>query len=715
ANEFYRFLSHRSRFVLIDEFQDTSLLQFNILKPIIQEVISGTGTKPFGGLIVVGDEKQSIFGWRGGERDLLLNLKDIFSGQQEVKTDSLLHSWRSSPHLMDFINGVFSDEALHRFLNDKDMNWSYPAIQSQRPELNPGSMLHLQVLNHQKQGKNASCVLDDIYKYFVTEMIIPNLVAGEKTVILCRKGKELAEIQAVLDEENEGSIFQPSANLVEHKLVKPLLAWLRYIAYDDWMSFLAWLRSDYVLLKPEYLKVVVDAMAICQNQEEMQEPDFGSVALAQMFFALGKTCKSWSIQRICLQICQLCLSHKELGERDHLNLHAFLSLVKDYELNQSSCANSIPAFLNYLDDNLSQDMLKQKSIESSDTLELQTIHKAKGLQYERVFVLYNLSNRPGSSERKLNTYLDYSTSSFEELRDFAITINYADILKESDYASLAELDQKRQLLEELNTLYVAFTRAKTKLHILFTYENQKNWDDYLQDRSSEKLSLTTLLCDACQNYMKSANIARNEQGWLWKLEPDPNIDQTLPSEKNSQEIAAVPLPEKLPLADWNRHPLDDAIPRTQEAFFDTKEAWLQKRNSLFGTIAHYYLSHLYHNNSTEHEIAETHTIREFGALLPALRIKEYLLFLRQSISKHLQIFDPAYDRIYNEISLWDDGKTYRIDRLMLDTKAKKALILDYKTGGIHDPEQLNLYKKLLEKHPAIQAEGYVVHLEYLEI
>lgn len=78
ANEFYQFLSHRSRFILIDEFQDTSLLQFAILRPIMEEVSSGQGTKDFGGLIVVGDEKQSIFGWRGGERELLLNLRSIF-------------------------------------------------------------------------------------------------------------------------------------------------------------------------------------------------------------------------------------------------------------------------------------------------------------------------------------------------------------------------------------------------------------------------------------------------------------------------------------------------------------------------------------------------------------------------------------------------------------------------------------------------------------
>lgn len=112
ATEFYQCLSHRTRFLLIDEFQDTSLIQFNILKPIIEEITAGEGSKPFGGLIVVGDEKQSIFGWRGGERDLLLNLKDIFPALGDLTVEALDKSYRCGPTLMEFINQVFMNAEL---------------------------------------------------------------------------------------------------------------------------------------------------------------------------------------------------------------------------------------------------------------------------------------------------------------------------------------------------------------------------------------------------------------------------------------------------------------------------------------------------------------------------------------------------------------------------------------------------------------------------
>jgi len=65
SNDFYDYLTDRIRFMLIDEFQDTSIVQYKILLPIIREVVSGIGVKEYGGVIVVGDEKQSIYGWRG--------------------------------------------------------------------------------------------------------------------------------------------------------------------------------------------------------------------------------------------------------------------------------------------------------------------------------------------------------------------------------------------------------------------------------------------------------------------------------------------------------------------------------------------------------------------------------------------------------------------------------------------------------------------------
>jgi exodeoxyribonuclease V beta subunit len=84
SNTFYEILTTRIRFLLIDEFQDTSILQFKLFLPIIKEITSGEGVKPYGGIIVVGDEKQSIYSWRGGERDFILRMPQLIPDLQQL-------------------------------------------------------------------------------------------------------------------------------------------------------------------------------------------------------------------------------------------------------------------------------------------------------------------------------------------------------------------------------------------------------------------------------------------------------------------------------------------------------------------------------------------------------------------------------------------------------------------------------------------------------
>ena len=81
--------------VFIDEFQDTSVLQWRILKGLINSCEN---------LICVGDEKQSIYGWRGGEKALFENLPSIIG----VEEETMSVSYRSCKNIVDFTNGVFN-------------------------------------------------------------------------------------------------------------------------------------------------------------------------------------------------------------------------------------------------------------------------------------------------------------------------------------------------------------------------------------------------------------------------------------------------------------------------------------------------------------------------------------------------------------------------------------------------------------------------------
>lgn len=103
---FYFRLDGRVKHLLIDEFQDISVIQWKILEPLVEEITSGIGTKEEkGSLFYVGDTKQSIYRFRGGEAGLFRYVERRFKGK--IKTISLDKNYRSSKRIVNFVNNLF--------------------------------------------------------------------------------------------------------------------------------------------------------------------------------------------------------------------------------------------------------------------------------------------------------------------------------------------------------------------------------------------------------------------------------------------------------------------------------------------------------------------------------------------------------------------------------------------------------------------------------
>lgn len=709
ANEFYLFLSHRSRFILIDEFQDTSLTQFSILKPIIEEVISGAGSRDFGGLVVVGDEKQSIFGWRGGQRDLLLNLKDIFPALGNVQIENLGKSYRCSPAMMDFINSLFSHQGIRNYLEERDLNWKYEPCASAVDVPKHPTQIEFRAEPYSTHNKGKS--LEQVMYDFVVNSVVPALRSdpNQEIAILCRKGRELDLMQQLLEEAGESSIFQPSSTLPEHAWVSPLIAWLRWLAFGDWLDFLEVLRSNYIMLKAAPLKKVVDQIASARDNGS--EPDLQSVPVAALLYGLSDPEQN-SLAGICLDFTDLFLPGKEPTERDYLNIHAFVSLIQDFELDRAERNKSIPAFLDYLDANREQEFMKQVAVEGRNSLQLLTIHKSKGLQFDRVFVFYNLSGRGGSDNKYLRWFVDYGSPDFQVLSDYALTYHYEDVLANSGFAELVTKAGDRDLLEEMNTLYVAFTRARTALHICMAYMGSQDYDEYRDKRKPDQIKLPVLLTDAARDFFATQGIKPDERGrFLFNREQEEKRD---PSPKKA-EIAAID-PQKLAAAlpAPISVPFAGVEPNTVEKHKDWKKVWLEDRQHLLGDLAHHYLSFVKFNLPQEHEYAAAQCLARFGSLLTQAEITRHLQDMRSSLPLD-KIFIPGYDKVFTELTLYHEGRELRLDRLMLNTIKKKALILDFKTGGIEDPKQLEKYRSALLSLDAFATGGYTVMTEYLKL
>jgi ATP-dependent exoDNAse (exonuclease V) beta subunit len=111
-------LDARVRHLLLDEFQDTSASQWRALRPLAGEIgAHGDGTRS---LFAVGDLKQSIYGWRGGEPGILEKLGEVTidGGMVDFRTEPLLRSYRSAPQVIDAVNAVFGGIASNAALHD---------------------------------------------------------------------------------------------------------------------------------------------------------------------------------------------------------------------------------------------------------------------------------------------------------------------------------------------------------------------------------------------------------------------------------------------------------------------------------------------------------------------------------------------------------------------------------------------------------------------
>ncbi|MBI5853492.1 MAG: UvrD-helicase domain-containing protein [Planctomycetes bacterium] len=126
-------LDGRIQHLLLDEFQDTSVVQWRALQRLVEEIVAG-GEDPRS-LFAVGDVKQAIYGWRGGEPRLLAELQDVLADGATVELDErrLVRSYRASPCVIAFVNRLFSAVGSHADLEPTQLaaaqRWStrFPA------------------------------------------------------------------------------------------------------------------------------------------------------------------------------------------------------------------------------------------------------------------------------------------------------------------------------------------------------------------------------------------------------------------------------------------------------------------------------------------------------------------------------------------------------------------------------------------------------------
>ena len=191
--------------ILLDEFQDTSILQYEILRPMIEEILSGFGVKEQGSFFFVGDVKQSIYRFRGGVSALFSEV----AKQNHTQIEPLLTNYRSEKNIIEFVNKIFIDKI-------KEYN-----PQHTRAEANGG---YVEVIEN-------DFLLDECLKQ--VEHLLSLGANPDDIAVLCATNGDGEEIKQHLANKKIAVVTETTTKLIHQQSVKAVLEYLKYLYFNE--------------------------------------------------------------------------------------------------------------------------------------------------------------------------------------------------------------------------------------------------------------------------------------------------------------------------------------------------------------------------------------------------------------------------------------------------------------------------------------------------
>ena len=191
--------------ILLDEFQDTSIMQYEILHPLINEALSGVGVAQEGSLFFVGDVKQSIYRFRGGVSALFGEVARL----NGTTVKKLLTNYRSQSHVVDFVNNVF-----------KEQIQGYTP-QKVRDTSNGG---YVEVLESEE-------LLESVFQ---TVKKLKNFGAVDENIaILCATNSDGKAVEEYLQERGYRVLTETTSKLIAQKNIQMLYEYALYIYFKQ--------------------------------------------------------------------------------------------------------------------------------------------------------------------------------------------------------------------------------------------------------------------------------------------------------------------------------------------------------------------------------------------------------------------------------------------------------------------------------------------------
>jgi len=665
-------LGNKYYHILVDEFQDTSGMQWTNFLPLISESLANGNFN-----MAVGDGKQSIYRWRAGDVTIMEQQLPRDLGYNLV-SETLQNNFRSRLDIVKFNNDLFSHVKNHLTLTDNDIiNRLYAGENvTQNPVNDQRGYVKISLVDTAEAGLKSeirNCILEALYADIQNIIDSGSGYNYEDIAILVRAKRHAVIIAQFLFERGIEVISPASLLLKNSEAVRFVINAMRYTVRNDKISlFSMWqfLGRD----PAEFMRLT-----------ELQ-PDFRKIE--ELLSSAYMAAKPALLQRPVYEFAEEIIRLFSLNTKYHGFLQGLLELI----LNNSEKYNSdINSFLEWWEENSDSDKAALSSGQQTNAVKITTIHKSKGLEFPIVFMPFDweLIEKSGGSKGNVLWVKNREIGNVDGRLPLLVDMQKG--LEKSLFLKEYQQETALSLLDNINLLYVALTRAADRLYL------------YLPEQAIEKQNKLENINSLIQKLLPELNLQAGD-GCLTAGEPSQK------DEKQSESGGKVL--RQLPSTSWRKK----ITVKKRAAELWRLESGELKSKIDRGVLIHEILAGIEVESDVKPAVEEQFRLGHISS--------SEKLELTTVISGIMDI--PLADgmvgdwfqsglKIMNERTIAAAKGEFRPDRVII--RQKEAVVIDYKTGryDLEHEDQIKRYGEILAEMGYAPVSRYLLYLQTNEV
>lgn len=680
--------------IMIDEFQDTSTVQWQNFKVLLEECMSHGEQQ---GNLIVGDVKQSIYRWRSGDWRMLNNIEREFPYLNSMlNVCSLDTNYRSSRRVITFNNAFFKRASELEYADQKSstpntsspeqLKKAYSDVAQKVPSfrdnhgyvsinLLPNEDYRQQAL--QKTAEAVSLLLDSGANY--SDIAI--LVRSNDIIQLIAEffANELPDVKIVSDEA-----FRLDSSVSVNIIVNAML-WLTHPDNILAKAYIAKAYQTYVLEKSEQ-----------ETNKLLATAEGIDSALPCALIDKRDDLLTMPIFELAEQIYTLFNIGNIKGEDAYL--YAFYDALTDFIANNTA---DIDSFVEEWNDSIAEKTIQASAI---DGIRIITIHQSKGLEFEHVVIPFC----DWTLEKGNTIWCTPQVEPYNELPLIPVDFS-ASQMKGTIYEFDYNEEHLQNCVDNLNLLYVAFTRAASSLFVI-AQRGTPSSRSYIVEQAITDIKLEGSSLDGDPSDKKAELLFSYGELEIVETKAKKKSDNIFTPEVENMNVDMATFSNKVEFKQSNKS--RDFVADDDENTDDDDRKQLSYIKT--GKILHYLFSTINTTDDIDTSLAQL----EMDGLIEEsdTNIKRLRDMLHKRFSNR-QVADWFSSRwtLFNECTILDyDAATdtvreHRPDRVMKDEKTGEVVIVDFKFGSPRPEyvEQVNRYKALTQNMGYPNVKGYL--------